>query len=50
MLLDLSVFGTEIIYNMSIDISGTFKLLYYVQKMRKYPSDINVSENCINPY
>ena len=43
------MFGTEtIIYNNgSIDISDTFKLLYFVQKMRKYPPDVNVSETCI---
>ena len=45
----LSVLGTEtIIYNnVSIDISDTFKLLYFVQKMRKYPPDVNVSETSI---
>ena len=48
---NVSVFGTEmIIYNNeSIDISDTLKLLYFVQKMRKYPFDISVSENCIDP-
>ena len=46
----LSVFGTETIiyYNGSIDISDTFCLLYFVQKMRKYPPDVNVSETCID--
>ena len=46
----LSVFGTEtIIYNNgSIDIFDTFQLLYFVQKMRKYPSDVKVSETCID--
>ena len=45
-----SVFGGEtIIYdNGSKDISNTFKLLYFVQKMRKYPSDVSVSENYID--
>ena len=33
----------------SIDISDTFKLLYFVKKMWKYPYDIRVSENCIDP-
>ena len=38
-----------IIYNNgSIEISDTFKLLYLVQKMRKYPSDVSVSKNCID--
>ena len=49
-LLLLSVFGTEtIIYNNgSIDISDTFELLFFVQKMRKYPPDVSVSEICID--
>ena len=44
------VFGTETItYNTgSIDISDTFKLLNFVQKMRKYPPDVSVSETCID--
>ena len=33
----------------SIDISDAFKLLYFVKKMWKYPSDISVSEYCIDP-
>ena len=46
----LSVFGTEtIIYNnWSIDILDTFQLLYFVQKMQKYPPDVNVSDTCID--
>ena len=44
--INVSVFGTEtIIYNNgSIDISDSFKLLSLVQKMRKCPSDVSVSE------
>ena len=47
----ISIFVTEtIIYNNgSMDISDTFLLLYFVQKMRKYPSDISVAENSIDP-
>ena len=46
----LSVFVTETtIYNNGpIDISDTFKLLYFVQKMWKYASDVNISETCID--
>ena len=46
----LSVFGTEtIIYNnRSIAILNTFQLIHFVQKMRKYPSDVSVSKNCID--
>ena len=32
----------------SIDISDAFKLLYFDQKIRKYPSDVSVSETCID--
>ena len=44
------MFGTETITynNGSIDILDTFKLLYFVQKMGKYPPDVNVSETCID--
>ena len=31
-----------------MDISDTLLLLCFVQKMQKYPSDISVSENCID--
>ena len=43
--------GTETISSDegSIDISDIFSLLSAVKKMWKYPSDIRVSENCIDP-
>ena len=45
-----SVFGVEAInsFKRSLDISDTFNLFYFVKKIRKYPSDIRVSENGID--
>ena len=45
----LSVFDTETISSDEGSIYFTFKLLSSVKKMWKYPSDIRVSENCIDP-
>ena len=34
---------------MSIDISDTLKLLYFVKKISKHRCDIRISESCVDP-
>ena len=34
---------------MSIDISDTLKLLYFVKKMSEHRYDIRILENCVDP-
>ena len=49
--LHLSVFSAETISSdkMSIDISDTLYLLYFVKKMSEHRYDIKTSESCVDP-
>ena len=49
--LHLSVFSAETISSekMSIDISDTLKLLYFVKKMSERRYDIRLLESCVDP-
>ena len=49
--LHLSVFSVETIGSdkMSIDISDTLKLLYFVKKISEHRYDIRISESCADP-
>ena len=49
--LNLSVFSAETLSSdkMSIDISDTLQLLYFVKKMSEHRYDMSISESCVDP-